>query len=104
MLASMADGGGTIVKTRLRRGWRFFELVTVEIDGENVGKLRQEQVGSYRVSPGNHFVRIRYRVTTKSERLMIQVADGSTVELECTHDRVGYPIQRIPAPPKDGTA
>ncbi len=104
MLASMADGGGTIVITRLRRGWRFFELVTVEIDGEKVGKLRQEQIGSYPVPPGNHFVPIRYRVTTKSERLMVEVADGSTVELECTHDWMGYPILRIPAPPKDGTA
>jgi hypothetical protein len=100
MLAFMDDVGGTIVVTRLRRGWRFFELVTVEIDGQEVGRLRQEQVGSYRVSPGRHFVRIRYRITTKSEQLMVQVADGSTVELECTHDRIGYPIMRIPAPPE----
>lgn len=95
-MASMSEGEGTVLVTRLRRGWRFFELMTVEIDGQAVGKLRQGQTESYRVSPGDHYVRTKYRVTTQSEKLMIQVDAGLTVKLECTHDRgIGYPILRL---------
>ena len=85
--------------TRLRRGWRFFEPMTVEIDGRTVGKLGQGRSESYRVAPGQHYVRTKYRVTAKSERLSVQVDDGSTVRLESTHDRIGYPILSV-SPPK----
>jgi hypothetical protein len=70
--------------------------MTVEIDGQAVGKLRQGQTESYRVCPGQHSVRTKYRVTTKLEQLMVQVNEGSTAKLECTHDRgIGYPIVKL---------
>lgn len=94
----MPKGDGTVLITRMQRGWRFFEAMTIEIDGQVVGKLRQRRTGTYRGSPGSHSVQTKYRVTTKSDPLMIQVDEGSAIRLECTHDRVGYPILRTAAP------
>jgi hypothetical protein len=96
--------GGTVVVTRLKRGGRFFGSMTVEIDGRSVGKLSRGQTDSYQVVAGDHYVQTKFRSTRKSERLMIQVGVESTVKLECTHDRIGYPILRFVPPSSPETA
>ena len=82
----------TIRVFRVRgRPWFAFQPFSVEVDGAVVGKLRGGKALDCEVSPGQHRVRVKFRMTVWSDVLSVSVAEGQVEVLACRNDWAGYP-------------
>lgn len=72
----------TAIEIHRRKGWRDkFRKYRVVIDGNEVGRLRERDTGTYAVEPGAHEVMARID-WTGSPALLIEVPVGGVVRLE----------------------
>jgi hypothetical protein len=87
--------GATIRVSRPRGKWWFaFQPLSLELDGAIVGKLVGGDTLTIEVSPGEHVLRVKFRLVVWSDRLTLFVASGEERLVECRSDWAGYPSIR----------
>ena len=92
--------GPAIISIRRVRGpwWFAFQPFTVEVDGVAVGKLTGGKTFAHRVSPGEHRVRVKFRIVVWSDFLVVSVGEGQELVLACRTDWRGYPSIAVAGP------
>ena len=84
---------------RVRRLWWFaFQPFTVEIDGVAVGKITGGKTFTHKVSPGQHRVRVKFRLVAWSDFLVVSVSENQQLVLACRTDWRGYPSIAVAGP------
>jgi hypothetical protein len=68
------------------------------VDDAKVGTIRGGRTMRFPVAPGEHEVRVKYRVWVLSRPLAISIADHEEVALACETDWMGYPYVRLSDP------
>lgn len=90
-----------------RRVWPLQSLngrFSVILDGSDVDDIRPKQIKVYKVSPGEHSLRLDYfGFLRRSGELHVSVAEGEEKQFVCFINAIGFAAVR-PATPKDVAA
>jgi len=87
----MSQGTSIKVSRRKSRWWYAFQPISVELDGVIVGKLVGEDSMMVEVRPGQHVLRVKFRLVHWSNKLTLSVAEGDQRLVQCQTDWAGYP-------------
>jgi hypothetical protein len=68
------------------------------LDGVIVGKLLGGESMTIEVNPGEHVLRVKFRLVVWSDRLTLSVAEGEERFVVCENDRAGYPLIQLSSP------
>jgi len=91
--------GSTIGISRSQGRWWFaFQPFRLELDGVIVGKLLGGESMTIEVNPGEHVLRVKFRLVVWSDRLTLSVAEGEERFVVCENDRAGYPLIQLSSP------
>jgi hypothetical protein len=76
-------------------------VVSVFLDDSKVGTISPKQIQVYRVSPGQHSLRLHFLGgLRRSRKLSVHLAEGEEKQFVCLLNAVGWPSIR-PASPRD---
>lgn len=84
--------GASITVSRLRGRWWFAsQPFKLELDGVIVGKLTGGEEMTIEVDPGEHLLRVNFRLAVWSNRLRLSVPEGESRLVSCKTNWAGYP-------------
>lgn len=78
----------------VRPHWNF----TVLLDGHPVGKIGDEQVSVFDVSPGEHRLRMRFVLLRRSEEARMSLREDEERMFVCGANGIGWPTLREASP------
>jgi hypothetical protein len=90
----VSNGTGIVLFRTRKRWWFGIQPFSVEIDRVIVGKIGGGQTERYEVTPGEHSVRVKYRVWVWSNALFVSLSEGEETVLLADTDWAGYPSVR----------
>ncbi len=74
---------------------------TVLLDDHPVGKIGNEQVRAFEVTPGEHRLHIRFVGLRRSEELRVSLAESEERKFLCGTSGIGWPTLREASPDDD---
>jgi hypothetical protein len=79
-------------------------VVSVFLDGSEVGSISPKQIKVYQVSPGDHSLSLHFLGgLRRSRRLIVSLAEGEEKQFVCLLNAIAWPSIR-PATPRDVAA
>jgi hypothetical protein len=93
------DGRAQIsVSRRQDRWWFALQRFSIELDGVVIGKLAGGESSTIDVDPGEHVLRVKFRLAAWSNKIAFSLGAGEAQSVRCQTDWAGYPSIHLSSP------